>query len=89
MLTITKIQLIKNYIVFHAYMCHLLELDSLDSAEELCNISWRLEEEVKRRKITQLEIEDCIKSVALDAQDRLMVNKYIFPDLINSDVGQS
>ena len=70
-------------------MCYLLELDSLDPAEELCNISWRLEEEVKRRKITQLEIEDCIKSVALDAQDRLMVNKYIFPDLINSDVGQS
>ena len=89
MLAITKIQLIKNYLVFHAYMCYLIELDSLDSAEELCNISWRFEKEIKRRKISQLEIEDCIKSVTLDAQDRLMVNKYIFPDSINSDVGHS
>ena len=85
----TDSELIKTHTIFFAYFCHLIEINQADSIKELCDISLELEKEIKRRKISQLEIEDCIKSVALDAQDRLMVNKYIFPDLINSDVGQS
>ena len=80
----TNVELIKNHTIFHAYFCHSIDINQAVLAEELCEISWELEKEIKRRKIGQLEIEDCIKSVALDAQDRLMVNKYIFPDLINS-----
>ena len=85
----TNLELIKAYVIFHAFFCEFLELDSLDSTEELCNVSWKLEKEIKRRKISQSDIGVCIKSVRLDAQDRLMINKYIFPDLFNSDVGHS
>ena len=80
----TDSELIKTHTIFFAYFCHLIEINHADSIKELCDISLELEKEIKRRKIGQLEIEDCIKSVTLDAQDRLMVNKYIFPDLINS-----
>ena len=78
----TNSELIKNYTIFHAYFCHLIETDQVDSAEELCEISWELTEEIKRRKIGEYQIEKCIKRASLKPQDRLMVYTYIYPDLI-------
>ena len=56
----TDSQLIKNLTILHAYFCHLIETDQVNFAEELCEISWEHEKEIKRRKISQLEIEDYI-----------------------------
>ena len=85
----TNLELIKSYAIFHAFFCEFLESDSLGLNEEFCEISWKLEKEIRRRKISQLEIEDCIKSAIFDPQDLLMINKYIFPDLISSEIGSS
>jgi hypothetical protein len=48
-------------------------------------ISFKLDQEISKRKISELEIEDCIKSAKLDPQDQIMIDKYIFPneELIN------
>ena len=76
----TDSELIKNHTIFFAYFCHLIETDQADSAEELCEIGWKLDEEIRRRKITEVQIEDCIKNAKLDPQDQLMVSTYIYPD---------
>ena len=84
-------ELIKNSTLFHAYFCHLIESDQADSIEELCEISWQLNQEINRRKISEVQIEDCIKNAKLDPQDQLMVSQYIYSDLdvLNNKVGQS
>ncbi len=84
-------ELIKNHTIFHAYFCHLIETDQADSAEELCEIGWKLDEEIRRRKITEVQIEECIKNAEFDPQDQLMISTYIYPesDLFNVKTGQS
>jgi hypothetical protein len=84
-------ELIKNHTIFHAYFCHLIETDQADSAEELCEIGWKLDEEIRRRKITEVQIEECIKNSEFDPQDQLMISTYIYPesDLFNVITGQS
>jgi len=81
----TNSELIKNYTLFHAYFCHLIENGQTESAEDLCAISFKLDQEISKRKISELEIENCIKSTTLDPQDQIMVDTYIFPndDFIN------
>ena len=86
---LTNSELIKNYTIFHAYFCYLIDTNQADFAEELCEISWELAEEIKRRKIGESQIKKCIKKASLKPQDHLMVYTYIYPDLINSDVGHS
>ena len=83
--------LIKNHTIFHAYFCHLIESDQADSAEELCEIGWKLDEEIRRRKITEVQIEECIKNAEFDPQDQLMVSIYIYPALeaLNNEIAQS
>ncbi|MBT6936766.1 MAG: hypothetical protein HN982_04190 [Candidatus Marinimicrobia bacterium] len=87
----TNKDLIKNHTIFHAYFCHLIESDQADSAEELCEIGWKLDEEIRRRKITEVQIEECIKNSEFDPQDQLMISTYIYPesDLFNVITGQS
>ena len=75
-------ELIINYTIFHAYFCHLIENNQADAAEDLCDISFKLDQEICKRKISELQIEDCIKVSRLDPQDLLMVVTYIYPDLI-------
>ena len=84
-------ELIKNHTIFHAYFCHLIETDQADSAEELCEIGWKLDEEIRRRKITEVQIEECIKNAEFDPQDQLMISTYIYPesDLFNVKTEQS
>jgi len=84
-------ELIKNSTLFHAYFCHLIENDQADSAEELCEISFQLSEEISRRKISEFQIEKCIKNANFDPQDQLMVFTYIYPesDLFNIKIAQS
>jgi len=84
-------ELIKNSTLFHAYFCHLIESDQADSAEELCEISWQLVEEIKRRKISEFQVEECIKNAEFDPQDQLMVSIYIYPALeaLNNEIAQS
>ena len=72
-------ELIKNYILFHAYFCHLIENDQADSEKELCEISWQLDQEINRRKIGDLQVEECIKNTKFDPQDQLMISTYIYP----------
>ena len=76
----TDSELIKNHTIFFAYFCHLIETDQADSAEELCEIGWKLDEEIRRRKITEVQIEECIKNLEFDPQDQLMVAAYIYPE---------
>ena len=71
-------ELIKNHTVFFAYFCHLIETDQADSAEELCEIGWKLDEEIRRRKITEVQINETINNAVLSPEDKLMVEKYIF-----------
>jgi hypothetical protein len=71
-------ELIKNHTIFHAYFCHLIETDQADSAEELCEIGWKLDEEIRRRKITEVQINETINNAVLSPEDKLMVEKYIF-----------
>ena len=78
--SISDKELIKTHTVFFAYFCHLIETDQADSAEELCEIGWKLDEEIRRRKITEVQIEECIKNVEFDPQDQLMVAAYIYPE---------
>ena len=87
----TNLELIKNHTLFFAYFCHLIESSKADSAEELCEIGWILDEELNKRKITDTQIQKCIKNVNLDAQDQLMVSTYIYPELdkLNGKVGKS
>ena len=76
----TDSELIKNHTIFHAYFCHLIENDQAESAEELCEIGWKLDEEIRRRKITEVQIEECINKANLNPEDQCMVGKYIYPD---------
>ena len=89
--SISDKELIKTHTVFFAYFCHLIETDQADSAEELCEIGWKLDEEIRRRKITEVQIEECINRAILNPQDHCMVGKYIYPDseLFNKKTGHS
>jgi len=78
--SISDKELIKTHTVFFAYFCHLIETNQADSAEELCEIGWKLDEEIRRRKITKVQIEECIKNIDFDPQDQLMVASYIYPE---------
>ena len=83
--------LIINHTVFFAYFCYLIETNQADSVEDLCEIGWQLDEEIRKRKITNAQIEEYIAKIDLDPQDQLMVNTYIFPDedSLNLKMGQS
>ena len=83
----TDSELIKNHTIFHAYFCHLIESDQAESAEDLCDISFKLDQEINRRKIGDLQIKECIKNTKLDPQDQLMISTYIYPD--SDKIGQS
>ena len=87
----TNSQLIKNHTIFFAYFCHLIEFYPIDLLEELCAIGWKLDEEIRRRKITDADIENCINKSNLNPEDQCMVGKYIYPDsdLFNIKTGQS
>ena len=87
----TDDELIKNHTLFHAYFCHLIENRQADAVEDLCTISFKLDQEISKRKISEFQIEDCLKSVNFDPKDLLMVSKYIYPDLdeLNDKVGNS
>ena len=76
--SISDKELIKTHTVFFAYFCHLIETDQADSAEELCEIGWKLDEEIRRRKITEVQINETINNAVLSPEDKLMVEKYIF-----------
>ena len=79
----TDDELIKNHTLFHAYFCHLIENRQADAVEDLCTISFKLDQEISKRKITEFQIEDCIKNVNLEPQDKLMVSMYIYPDILD------
>ena len=72
-------ELIKNHTIFHAYFCHLIESDQADFAEYLCEISFKLDQEINRRNISELQVEECIKNSKFEPQDQLMISTYIYP----------
>ena len=82
-------ELIINHTIFHAYFCHLIEMDQVDCVKDLCKISSKLEDEINIRSISFSQIEECIKKADLEPQDRMMVNEYIFRDLIDYKIGNS
>ncbi len=57
----TDLELIKNRTLFFAYFCHLIESGNTDSQEELCDIGFKLDDEINRRNITDFQIENTIK----------------------------
>jgi len=83
-------KLIENHTIFFAYFCHLMEQGQDSLLQELCDIGMKLEHEINRRKITNTEIDECMKNVELSPQDRLMVAAYIYPesDLFTVKTGQ-
>ena len=87
----TDSELIKNHTIFHAYFCYLIESDLSDDAEKLCEIGWQLDEEIRKRKISNTQIKECIQNSDLNPQDQLMVSTYIFPDLaeFSGKIGKS
>lgn len=87
----TNLELIKTCTIFHAYFCYLIDIEQADSAEELCEISWQLDQEIRKRKISNTQIKECIQNSDLNPQDQLMVSTYIFPDLaeFSGKIGKS
>lgn len=85
----TDVELIINHTIFHAYFCHLIENGLSDDVEGLCGISFKLDQEIIKRNISPSKMEECIKKADLEAQDSIMVDKYIFTGLINSRMGES
>ena len=67
-----------------------MEQDQDSLFQELFDIGMKLEEEINRRKITNTEIDECMKNVELSPQDHLMVAAYIYPesDLFTVKTGQ-
>ena len=59
----------------------MIEFNQAEAAEELCEIGWKLDEEIRRRKITEVQIEKYIKNAEFDPQDQLMVSTYIYLEL--------
>ena len=86
----TNSELIESHTVFFAYFCHLMEQDQDSLFLELFDIGMKLEEEINRRKITNTEIDECMKNVELSPQDQLMVGTYIYPDsnIFTAKIGQ-
>jgi len=74
------LELIKNHTVFFAYFCHLIETDHAEAAEELCEIGWKLDEAIRKRKISNSQIEESMKKMILNPEDQIMMDKYIFPN---------
>jgi len=90
MVNLSDKELIKNYTIFHAYFCHFLENSQVDSAEDLCEISFQLSEEISKRKISDQKILDYIKNIIIDPQDYLMIATYLYPDLIiNNNISKA
>ena len=87
----TDSELIKNHTIFFAYFCHLIESNQIDLTEELCDVGWELDDEINKRKITDIQIKECIKKTKLDPQEQLMISKYIYPeiDVLDSKISQS
>ena len=83
-------KLIENHTIFFAYFCHLMEQGQDSMLQELCDIGMKLEDEINRRKITSIEIDECMENLDLNPQDQLMVAAYIYPDsdLFNVKTGQ-
>jgi hypothetical protein len=52
--------------------------DQADSIKELCEISWKLDQEIQNRKISNDEIESSIKKIVFRPEDQIFVEKYIF-----------
>ncbi len=82
-------KLIKNYIIYHAYFCHLIENGQADAIENLCDISLKLCEEIVKRNISSAQIEECIKKADLEPKDSIMIDKYIFKGFIDLGMGES
>ena len=53
--------LIKNHTIFFAYFCYLIESDLSDDAEKLCEIGWQLDEEIRKRKISNIQFTENFK----------------------------
>ncbi len=85
----TDNELIKNYTLFHAYFCHLIESGQADVVEHLCDISFKLDHEIIKRNISTSQIEKFILKADFEPQDSIMIDKYIFTGLINSRMGES
>ena len=77
----TNVELIKNHTIFHAYFCHLIENGQPDSVEDLCEISFKLDHEISKRKISEFEINTCVMNINFEPEDQLMISKYIYPEL--------
>ena len=87
----TNVELIKNYTLFHAYFCHLIENRQADAVEDLCTISFKLDQEVSKRKIGEFEIDNCVKNINFEPEDQLMISKYIYPEMepLTNEIAQT
>ena len=63
---------------FKKNICYLVDIDQADSIKELCEISWKLDQEIQHRKISNDEIESSLKKIVFTAEDQIFVEKYIF-----------
>ena len=52
----TNSVLIKNYTLFHAYFCHLIENRQADAVEDLCEISFKLDQEISHVQLINLRL---------------------------------
>ena len=87
----TDVELIKNHTIFHAYFCHLIEKSQADSVEDLCEISFKLDQEISKRKISEFEIDNCVKNINFEPEDQLMISKYIYPkfEQLTNEISQT
>ena len=81
----TDSELIKNYTLFHAYFCHLIENHQTDAAEYLCDISFKLDQEISKRKISETQIKTYLMKANLSSEDQLLIGNYIYDDLLEKN----
>ena len=81
-------QLIINHILFHAYFCHLIETGLSISVKKLVEISHKYDEEIKLRKITDVQIKNCILTAELSFDDQQLIANHIYSnfDFINKKI---
>jgi hypothetical protein len=81
----TNSELIKNYTSFHAYFCHLIDKGQADAVQDLCDISFKLDQEISKRKISETQIKTYLMKANLSSEDQLLIGNYIYDDLLEKN----
>ena len=79
--------LVREHTLIFAYICHFMDLGDDKDIFYLIDIGWELEEEIEQRKISEQQINKYIQIIQWNADEKIMINKYLFSHLL--DIAES